>query len=78
VKLDQGFKSLLRGIRKAFKASFAKTKVPKLKNNGEVKLDRHGKITYEAIEKGKHHWVEERWFYKANLFLETHGIFKAS
>ena len=69
MKLDQGFKSLLRGIRKAFKASFSKTKVPKLKRNGEVRLDRQGNTILDAIDKGKHHWTEEKWFYKSNLFL---------
>ena len=68
----------LRGCMYACKASFKNTQVPKLKVNGDLKLDRQGQPTFEPIERGKHHWTEERWFEKARLFLETQGVLNPS
>ena len=65
IKLDQGYKSLLRGIRKAFKKSFAEHMVPKIRPNGLIKYDDAGEVVLETIETGKHHWTEERWLQKS-------------
>lgn len=56
LKLDQGFKSLLRGIRKAMRVCF--------KNKG--------------LDKGKHHWSDEKWMTNVRSFLESMQIPKVS
>lgn len=55
----------MRGIRKAIKADFEATVVPKLRKNGLYKLDAQGNPVLTQIGKGRHHWEEERWFQKA-------------
>jgi hypothetical protein len=48
--------------------------VPKIRPNGLIKYDSSGKIVLEKIERGKHHWSEERWMQKSRQFLEEKGI----
>lgn len=50
IKLDEGFKKMLRGIRKAIKAAFKAS----------------------GLDKGKHHWDEDKWLEKGRTFLEDH------
>lgn len=48
--MDQGFKSLLRGIRKAIRACFEQS----------------------LLDKGKHHWEEDKWLSQVRLFLQPY------
>ena len=56
----------MRGIRKAVRKSFNDTKAPN--DKGEINF----------INKGKHHWLEDKWLDKARTFLNEKGIKKVS
>jgi len=48
VKLDQGYKSVLRPFRKALQDLFQKN---------------------ADLYKGRHHWNEDKWFFRVEIFL---------